>query len=294
MKLWKYIMTHIIFNKKLIISFLFLYSSYVYGCENYNRNDIVDILNNYKISEIKEKAENNNGKFQLVWGAINFSGAELDKVKINKDLNKGIYWLKKSSSNNIGTASYILSSAYENGVGVKKDTEKFYFYLKKSAECGFVNAQNKLGHFYTDNKYYKYRSLKKSAYWYEKAAEQGDIDSILTIARFYTEGIGVEKDLSKAFYWLSKGVEQDDGAAELYIAKYYAEGISTKKDLVKAYMMYDLAGTAGVPHKDKLAKQMTPEQIQEAIQKSRQWQEEHHHYRPGYYGLRHQSDGSYQ
>ena len=75
---------------------------------------------------------------------------------------------------------------------------------------------------------------------------------------------------------------EDDMLAERNIAKLYAEGKGVTQDYVTAYMYYDLAGTAGAEEKSKLAELMTPQQVQEGILRSHQWQDEHHSYRPGY------------
>ncbi|WP_162619919.1 hypothetical protein [Salinicola acroporae] len=46
-------------------------------------------------------------------------------------------------------------------------------------------------------------------------------------------------------------------------------------DLVSAYKYYDLSGTARVDDKQRIAKEMTQEQIDEAIRQSKEWQKEH-------------------
>ncbi|MFP3441885.1 SEL1-like repeat protein, partial [Pantoea sp. SIMBA_133] len=81
----------------------------------------------------------------------------------------------------------------------------------------------------------------------------------------------------KAFEWISKVEELPygdpmDGFSGL--AKVYEEGIGTDVDLVQAYKYYDLLSPGSAPDKARLEEQMTPEQIQEAIRLSRQWQEE--------------------
>tara|TARA_B100001179_G_C18194836_1_gene234593 strand:+ start:69 stop:338 length:270 start_codon:yes stop_codon:yes gene_type:complete len=78
------------------------------------------------------------------------------------------------------------------------------------------------------------------------------------------------------------------------LARYYEEGIGTDIDLVQAYKYYDLLSPGSAPDKARLEAQMTPEQIQEAIRLSRQWQDEHNIFVPSYYGLEYQEDGSFQ
>ncbi|WP_280541355.1 SEL1-like repeat protein [Chromohalobacter sp. 11-W] len=59
------------------------------------------------------------------------------------------------------------------------------------------------------------------------------------------------------------------------LAEFYEEGVGTDKNLVKAYKYFDLSGNAGAEGKHRVAKEMTQEQIDEAIRQSQAWQEEH-------------------
>ena len=58
------------------------------------------------------------------------------------------------------------------------------------------------------------------------------------------------------------------------LAEFFENGLGTEKDLVKAYMLYDLSTGIGREAKQELAKEMTDEQIKEAIARSWQWQME--------------------
>lgn len=280
-------------NFKFIIFSFLLIPNYLYACEIYTNQDILDAVDADHISGIVKKSHNDNFKYQFFLGKIYAAGIDYNGVNVKRDLSKGIPLLKSASEHGVGSASYVLAYLYKHGEGVDKDEDKYVFYLKKSAECGDVSAQVELAHYFNDSRHHKYYSLEKAAKWYEKSAENGSSESILAIARFYKKGVGVDKNYSKAFYWLSQGFKQDDPVAELWLGEFYENGWGTDKDLVMAYMMYDLGGTAGVDDKERIAPLMTQEQIREAIKKSHEWQEEHHSFRPGYSGLKHQSDGSY-
>ena len=45
------------------------------------------------------------------------------------------------------------------------------------------------------------RNLEKSFYWFQKIAENGDIEAQYHLAASYRKGEGMEKNLKKAFYW---------------------------------------------------------------------------------------------
>ena len=68
------------------------------------------------------------------------------------------------------------------------------------------------------------------------------------------------------------------------LARVYEEGKIVPRDLIKSYMYYDLTGITTSDNEDRkrLQKIMTLSQLHEAQERSWNWQEQHHSYRPGY------------
>lgn len=66
------------------------------------------------------------------------------------------------------------------------------------------------------------------------------------------------------------------------LASVYEKGDLVSRDLIKSYMYYDLSGGAFNNDKERVAKEMTRAQINEALERSWQWQEQHRSYRAGY------------
>ena len=86
------------------------------------------------------------------------------------------------------------------------------------AEKGNAYAQKNLA------KYYHYskapiRDLDQAIYWYEKAAENGNTQSALTLSNFYSAGFLGEENKSKmALYWLEKATANNDPLAQVNLA----------------------------------------------------------------------------
>ncbi|PTL89646.1 tetratricopeptide repeat protein, partial [Halomonas sp. SYSU XM8] len=139
------------------------------------------------------------------------------------------------------------------------------------------------------------QDIQQARIWFTRAAEQGDAESASQLAGIYRKGLGVPKDERAAFEWLKRAENMpfDGRISHGGLAVYYEEGIGTEVDLVQAYKYYDLRDPAGAPDKRRLAEQMTPDQIRQAIELSRAWQEEHGIFVPSYYGLEYQPDGSF-
>ena len=105
-----------------------------------------------------------------------------------------------------------LVSAQET-TDIKKTIEK--------ANAGDVNAQLTLGILSFSENISLEESYKKAAYWYNKAAEQGNPVAQYNIGAFYYKGLGVKQSDSKAFYWWKKAAEQGNPDAQNLIGKFY-------------------------------------------------------------------------
>ncbi|MDA5562429.1 tetratricopeptide repeat protein [Cobetia sp. MMG027] len=219
---------------------------------------------------------------------------------ISKDCDKSVRNLKGMWREGINDAGYDLARMYYYGVCVNVDLTKTRQLLLTSANNGYVPAQKLLGKSYwreeTLGKLYS-EDNEKAAFWLSKSAASGDAESAAMISAFYRKGIYFEKDPVKSFYWINKAFDSKYGsglgAYTLDLADFYENGYGTEKDLILSYKFYDLSGTAGIEGKNRISKDMTEGEIQEAIKQSHAWQEEHNTFVPSYYGLEHQSDGSY-
>jgi TPR repeat protein len=113
----------------------------------------------------------------------------------------------------------------------------------------------------------------------ERAAK-GDADAQFTLAKNYEAGRGgLKKDYAEAFKWYRAAAEQNDPFAQASLGLLYRFGKGVPKDSIQSYMWFQLAvdrlGGADrdsiVELRDALAAHMTPEQIAQATQLSREW-----------------------
>ncbi|GEN26326.1 hypothetical protein HCU01_42750 [Halomonas cupida] len=239
------------------------------------------------------KAKSGDAEAQYLVGSAYLLGLESQDVEV--DYEKAFCWLSRSANQGIAEAQYELGRMYRYGLGVDKNGKKWEEYTSQAGEQGLLSAYGDLMDVYREGD----RDLgidengEKYFYWLERSAEAGHALSMVNMSISYRYGYNVEVDVDKSFEWLMQAVEQDDLMAQGLAGEYFERGLGTEKDLVMAYMMYDLGGTGRNPEKQAVAEKMTDEQIQEAVSRSRQWQEEHNNIRPSYYGLEHQEDGSY-
>jgi TPR repeat protein len=147
------------------------------------------------------------------------------------------------------------------------------------AEQGEAKAQVGLGALY----YYGQgvpQDYAEAARWYHKAAEQGHAWAQGKTGSNYLFGEGVTQDYDEAASWFRKGAEQGDAKAQYNLGMMYYSGRSVTQDDVQAYKWIDLAISRlppgkehemAVNNRDRVARQMTPEEISKAQELARNW-----------------------
>lgn len=246
--------------------------------------------------DINELKKSDNPVDSYILGHLYFIGNE--QLGIPKNNDEALKFLSEAWRGDVIDSGFDLALIYYSH-GKVKDFDKSRSYMLDSGDRGYVKSQRTLARAYAGEVLENAFSVdrKKSIEWYEKAARSGDQDSADYLSFAYRNGNVVDEDPKCSFYWREVALKSKYGQQELFsfriLAKYYEKGYGTSKNLVESYKYYDLSGTGGTEGKTRVAKNMTDAEIQEAIKQSRAWQEEHNIFVPSYYGLQHQSDGSY-
>ncbi len=76
--------------------------------------------------------------------------------------------------------------------------------------------------------------LKQSAFWYRKAADEGDPGAQVELGYFYLNGIGVGRDPAQAVRWFGRAAASGNHLAKLDLAILYLHGTGVEQDTALA------------------------------------------------------------
>ena len=118
-------------------------------------------------------------------------------IGTKKELMLAKQFLNQSAKEGNPIAPYYLGLGHATGKYFKKDRKLALKFFEKSASEGYVSAYTKLGIAYgKETKDFK-TDLKKSAYYFNLAVENGDGEALAYLANCYMTGSGVNKDEEK-------------------------------------------------------------------------------------------------
>lgn len=111
---------------------------------------------------------------------------------------------------------------------------------------------------------------------YLKGANEGDAAAQLKAGEFLEAGKGATQDYQEAVRWYRASAISGDPQAQIRLANLISEGHGTDKSLVLAHAWANIAGSRGSEEgrqlRDKLAKKLSPAEIDFAQKLAKGWQ----------------------
>jgi TPR repeat protein len=121
-------------------------------------------------------------------------------------------------------------------------------------------------------------TLPDAALWLRQAAEDGHLRAQLLLGVLYEDGSGVIQDYEQALEWYRLAASQGDTVAMYRVGSMLRRGVGADKDLIKAYAWCNIAAARGhqdaAVDRDQIGSQLSPEEMKEAQQQSRTFDEE--------------------
>jgi uncharacterized protein len=95
--------------------------------------------------------------------------------------------------------------------------------IKKAAEGGSSEAQNKLGLAYLWGKDVP-TDANEAFKWFQKSADQSNANSQFWVGSMQTSGLGTRKNPEEGLKWILKSANQDNGDAQLFLGMKFMGG----------------------------------------------------------------------
>lgn len=124
------------------------------------------------------------------------------------DFKESFYWAEKSAAQNNAEGLYILALCYEHGRGTRRNGKRSAKYYQEAADLGHTGARFNLACYYMNGTYVEQdqeRAFKMSL----QSAEEGYALAMRAVGSAYQFGNGVQDDMQLAIQWYEKALEAE-------------------------------------------------------------------------------------
>lgn len=170
--------------------------------------------------------------YQLGYGIQKDStmAVNLYKAALKKG-NKNIITQHETIVKNTGSlfSSLLLKECYKDGIGTKKDIQKYAFFMEKAAEKKDLTSQYELALYYLNN-----QKADKAVIWFKEAAKQGEVGAIYYYGYLMFNGQGIVQDKKGGIKLLQSAADKDFTMAYYQLGRIYYYGDGTEQDYEKA------------------------------------------------------------
>jgi TPR repeat protein len=152
---------------------------------------------------------------------------------------------------------------------------------RQAAEHGDAKAEHHIGTIYAKGLGVQQNEAEADK-WFLRSAEHGNAECQFLIGFRYRDGWGGPPNYPESLKWLRKAAGQGHTAAMGALAIAYRNGEGVPEDIVRAHMWYNLQNSLSTKAyeqniakqmRDRMAAQMTPQQIEEAQKLARECQQ---------------------
>lgn len=213
------------------------YAHCLLGGKGFEKND----EKAFKVLESIQDKEDPN--YLLTMGLIYLSG--IKGVEANSE--KAYVFLEKAFQKGEGIAAEILGRMYLWGLNIEKDIKKGVEWLKKGVSVGNAECMYRLATIYgsSESEWQSYHNSEEAVSLLNKAIKKGNTDACILLGKWYAVGINVDNDNQKAFEYYQLADKYGSNEGTSLTATCYRNGFGCEKDLDKAEKLYIKAADRG-------------------------------------------------
>lgn len=158
------------------------------------------------------------------------------------DYSTSFKWMLQSAEAGFDEAQFSVGTMYWFGDGIELDNKSAVLWLEKAAEQGHILAMSTLATHYESGS--EDRDSKKVFEWSLKAAQAGYEPFYVLIGDYYRDGIdGVKKDYKQAFFWYEKAAESGNKIGIYNLSYLYYCGFGVKRNYTKSFELLLMSDT---------------------------------------------------
>lgn len=184
---------------------------------------------------LQKDFDNAEGMYGLGWCYQNGIGVDTDEVQ-------AVDWYKKAVERGNRRALFHLGSCYAKGLGgLPKDERKAFVLYQEAERLNVPGTAYAIGLCFLEGKGVE-KDLEKGLAYLNRAASEGDVKAMNSLAKCFAEGIGVAIDKTKAIEWLSKASDAGDHISAQRLV-WFCENLDLGKD--ESFRLYKEAAERG-------------------------------------------------
>ena len=215
-------------------------NAFIYAAEKGHTPSQVSLGDIYSLGEIIEQDYDKSFYYYLKAADQGDELAQIEAGKYYLcGLNEwdAAYRMFKRAADQGHTSAFVwLGDCFNYGYGVSSNFDESVKWYQKAADLGDEYAKNKLEELYANESYIrcKFGDVAGALRMYLPSAEHGSSYAQYMLGLCY-EKLG---DCLKAFQWYLKAAEQQELDAQIALARFYENGLSVEKDEQKSKFWY--------------------------------------------------------
>ncbi|MBQ7815510.1 MAG: sel1 repeat family protein [Thermoguttaceae bacterium] len=174
-----------------------------------------------------------------------FSERRGEPLEITVDRDEALRLFERAAATGFSPAFYFLALSAWNGWGRNRNGDEALRFLRRSAAGGFATAQNELA----DQLRLAggAQNEREATRWRFEAAERGDAQARLTLAREALDGLLDAERARACVRWLRSEAEDGSAEAAFLAARCASVGCGTPRDPVEELRRLEQAANGGFP-----------------------------------------------
>lgn len=144
-------------------------------------------------------------------------------------------------------AQYEVATRLWHGDDVAEDVVASRRWLLKAAEAGLSDAQNDYGFAFFYGMYGESKDRAKAIPWLQKAADQGNANSLTLLAEAHHTGDGLDRDPAKAVSLYRAAAAKRHLFATYMLGVLHRDGLGVERDSSVAASLLEAAARRGLP-----------------------------------------------